>query len=67
MVALIQSLVQGVTTAARRAAARIVDALPGPPSTESSPPDIDGRRQGEADLTQIKVDTERKAGRGSVR
>lgn len=61
------SLTRRLTGGMRRLVASIVGLIPGPPSNAAPPPDIDGRRPSEADLTQITVDAQRKAGKGSVR
>ncbi len=56
-----------VSTAIRRFLSFLTDLAPGPPSDEPAPPDIDGKRPSEADLTAIKVDLERKDGKGGYR
>jgi hypothetical protein len=52
---------------AGKIAALLGGLLPAPPPVDGPPPDIDGRRPMEADLTQIKVDLERKEGKGGAR
>ena len=51
----------------RGLAAIVSSVLPGPPSEEPSPPDVDGRRPDEADETKIKVASQQKDGRGGFR
>ena len=61
------AITQAVSRAVRKAASIVSNLLPGPPSDESAPPDIDGRRPTEADLTKIDVETQSKAGKGGLR
>jgi hypothetical protein len=51
----------------RKAAAFAADLLPGPPSDAAPPPDVDGRRASEPDLTRMTVDREAKEGKGGYR
>jgi hypothetical protein len=59
--------VRAVGTAFRSVVSFPLDLLPRPPSNEPEPPDIDGRRPAEPDTTTIKIDVERKDGRGGDR
>jgi hypothetical protein len=45
----------------------LVNLLPGPPSDDSGPPDIDGRRPSETDLIAFRIDQKRKRGKGGYR
>jgi hypothetical protein len=56
-----------VSAAIRKVVLFFVDLAPSPPADESTPPDIDGRRPSEGDTTAMKVDLERKDGRGGYR
>lgn len=56
-----------IRQAARKIAALLGSLLPSPPPDDGPPPDIDGRRPTDADLTRIKVDLERKEGKGGYR
>ena len=61
------SIARAASRALRKVVSTLADLLPSPPSHDAAPPDIDGRRPTEADVTQIDVDIERKAGRGGYR
>jgi hypothetical protein len=61
------SIVRRAWSVVRKAASFAADLLPGPPSDESPPPDVDGRRASEPDLTRMKVDLEAKEGKGGYR
>jgi hypothetical protein len=61
------SLIEQVTRVGRKAISMALSLLPGPPSDDAPPPDVDGRRQADADLTQITIDAKRKAGKGGYR
>jgi hypothetical protein len=61
------SIAQTVSAAIRTVVAFLGDLLPSEPSDESPPPDIDGKRPSEADAARLKVDIERKDGKGGYR
>jgi hypothetical protein len=61
------SIIGRVAAGIRRLASMAVGLLPAPPTGEAAPPDVDGRRPTEADTTALRIDAERKAGRGSYR
>ena len=62
-----RSILHAASVAFRKAVSFFADLLPSPPSDESGPPDIDGRRPDEADTTAMKIDLERKDGKGGYR
>jgi len=61
------SMVRSASRGIQRVASMILRLFPGPPSDDAPPPDIDGRRPTDADLARIKVDMERKNGKGGYR
>jgi hypothetical protein len=61
------SVVRLVSSGVQRIASLVLGLLPGPPSDDALPPDVDGRRPTDADLTRIRVDIERKNGKGGYR
>jgi hypothetical protein len=63
----LSEITEAVSAAIRKVVSFLADLAPGPPSDEPAPPDIDGKRPSEADLTAIKVDLERKDGKGGYR
>ena len=61
------SLIRQASAAARKVFSILSGFLPGPPSDDGPPPDVDGRRPTDADLTAFNVDIERKNGKGGYR
>jgi hypothetical protein len=61
------SITRHVRSVVRKLASLAADLLPGPPSDDATPPDIDGRRSPDADQARRKVDLEAKAGKGGYR
>ncbi len=56
-----------VVTTGRIIVSALAGLIPGPPSIDAPPPDIDGRRPSEPDLTAIQLDALRKEGKGGFR
>jgi len=63
----ISRLLRRLRAAAGIVVAGLVGELPGPPPQDGPPPDIDGRRQGEADTTEMSVRVQEKEGKGGFR
>jgi hypothetical protein len=63
----VNTLTRWLSGAVRKVASVVSSLLPGPPSAESPPPDIDGRRPSDTDTTKIDVDIQRKEGKGGFR
>lgn len=61
------SIARQASRALRKVASIVSNLLPSPPSDEAPPPDVDGRRPMDADLTRVKFDIERKDGKGGYR
>jgi hypothetical protein len=51
----------------RKVVSIVSNLLPGPPPDEGAPPDVDGRRPTDADLTKIDVEIQSKHGKGGYR
>jgi hypothetical protein len=63
----VSSITRTVSRALRKVASIVSSVLPSPPSEDGAPPDVDGRRPSETDVTQINVDMQRKDGKGGYR
>jgi hypothetical protein len=63
----VSSISRRASAAARKVASILSSFLPGPPSDEGPPPDIDGQRATDADLAAFNVDLNRKNGKGGYR
>ena len=62
------SVITAALGAVKRIAGAIGDLLPAPPSADSPPPDIDGKRQGALDPEALRrVELARKEGKGGYR
>jgi len=62
------SVVAAALDAVIRVARAIGNLFPAPPSSDSPPPDIDGKRQGELDPEALRrIDRSRKEGKGGFR
>jgi hypothetical protein len=62
------SVITPALDAVKRIAGAIGSLFPAPPSADSAPPDIDGKRQGELDPEALRrVELARKEGKGGYR